>query len=105
MFVMTRSNGIEAGYMAYFPADRLLNTFRTEAGLPAGSANPASGWEQPEDGQLSSELRGHFLGHFHFATAQLVSGDQEAKAKCDYIARNSPNARTLRCRRGLGELC
>jgi hypothetical protein len=46
------------GYMARLPADRLLYTFRANAGLPVGSAKPLGGWEQPENGQRSSELRG-----------------------------------------------
>jgi hypothetical protein len=42
------------------------------------------GWEQPENGQRSSELRGHFSGHILSASAQLAAmGDKEAKAKGD----------------------
>ena len=48
------------GYMARLEADRLLYTFRANAGLPVGSAKPLGGWEQPENGKRSSELRGHF---------------------------------------------
>src|SRR5450759_2239563 len=48
------------GYMARLEADRLLYTFRANAGLPAGAAKPLVGWEQPENGQRSSALRGHF---------------------------------------------
>jgi hypothetical protein len=74
------------GYMARLPADRLLYTFRANAGLPVGSAKPLGGWEQPENGQRSSELRGHFAGHFLSASAQLAAmGDKEAKAKGDYM--------------------
>jgi len=65
------------GYMARLPADRLLYTFRANAGLPVGSAKPLGGWEQPENGQRSSELRGHFAGHFLSASAQLAAmGDK-----------------------------
>src|SRR5690348_11801863 len=65
------------GYMARLPADRLLYTFRANAGLPVGSARPLGGWEQPENGQRSSELRGHFAGHFLSASAQLAAiGDR-----------------------------
>src|SRR5262249_1119009 len=72
------------GYMARLAADRLLYNFRANAGLPVGSAKPLGGWEQPENGQRSSELRGHFVGHFLSASAQLAaSGDEEAKAKAD----------------------
>ena len=44
-------------------------TFRVNAGLPVGSATPLGGWEQPENGKRSSELRGHFVGHFLSASA------------------------------------
>src|SRR5579863_6821232 len=74
------------GYMERLAADRLLYTFRANAGLPVGSAKPLGGWEQPDNGQRASELRGHFGGHFLSATAQLAaSGDKEAKAKGDYM--------------------
>jgi DUF1680 family protein len=74
------------GYMARLQADRLLYTFRVNAGLPTGAAKPLGGWEQPENGQRSSELRGHFCGHFLSATAQLAaSGDKEAQARGDYM--------------------
>src|SRR5215471_3882863 len=61
------------GYMARLEADRLLYTFRANAGLPVGSAKPLGGWEQPENGQRASELRGHFVGHFLSASAQLAA--------------------------------
>src|SRR4051812_4573155 len=74
------------GYMSRLNAERLLYNFRANAGLPVGSAKPLGGWEQPENGQRSSELRGHFVGHFLTATAQLAAtGDNEAKAKGDYM--------------------
>ena len=74
------------GYMGRLAADRLLYTFRANAGLPVGAAKPLGGWEQPENGQRSSELRGHFSGHFLSASAHLAAlGDKEAKAKGDYI--------------------
>jgi DUF1680 family protein len=74
------------GYMSRLRAERLLYNFRANAGLPVGSAKPLGGWEQPENGQRSSELRGHFVGHFLTATAQLAAtGDNEAKAKGDYM--------------------
>src|SRR5579884_2310642 len=33
------------GYIARLPMDRLLYTFRVNAGLPTGSAKPLGGWE------------------------------------------------------------
>jgi DUF1680 family protein len=74
------------GYMARLEADRLLYTFRANAGLPIGAAKPLGGWEQPENGQRSSELRGHFVGHYLTASAQLAAnGDKDARAKGDYL--------------------
>jgi len=85
-------------YMARLPADRLLYTFRANAGLPVGLAKPLGGWEQPENGQRSSELRGHFGGHFLSASAQLAAtGDKEAKAKGDYMV-----AEMAKCQEKLG---
>ncbi len=86
------------GYMERLAADRLLHTFRANAGLPVGSAKPLGGWEQPENGQRSSELRGHFAGHFLSASAQLAAnGDKNAKAKGDFMV-----AEMARCQQKLG---
>ena len=87
------------GYMSRLAADRLLYTFRANAGLPVGSVKPLGGWEQPENGRRSSELRGHFGGHFLSATALLYAstGDAEAKAKGDYMV-----AELARCQERLG---
>jgi DUF1680 family protein len=74
------------GYTSRLPADRLLYTFRANANLPVGDAKPLGGWEQPENGQRSSELRGHFVGHYLSALAQeAASGDAEARTKLDYM--------------------
>ncbi len=86
------------GYMRRLSADRLLYTFRVNAGLPVGGVKPLGGWEQPENGQRSSELRGHFAGHFLSASAQLAAnGDAEAKAKGDYLV-----AEMAKCQQKLG---
>ena len=78
--------------------DRRSDTFRANAGLPTGAAKPLGGWEQPENGQRSSELRGHFPGHFLSASAQLAAnGDAEAKAKGDYMV-----AELAKCQAKLG---
>jgi len=85
-------------YMARLAADRLLYTFRANAGLPPGSARPLGGWEQPDNGQRSSELRGHFVGHFLSASAQLAAmGDQESRAKGNYMV-----AEMAKCQEKLG---
>src|SRR5215472_665751 len=73
------------GYVARLEADRLLYNFRANAGLPNGKTKPLGGWEQPANADRSSELRGHFTGHFLSASAQLFAstGDRDAKAKAD----------------------
>src|SRR5437588_59553 len=92
------AEGWNRGYMARLPADRLLYTFRVNAGLPPGSAKPLGGWEQPENGQRASELRGHFIGHFLSASAELAAnGDKEAQAKGDYMV-----AELAKCQAKLG---
>src|SRR4051794_10128859 len=85
-------------YMERLAADRLLYTFRANAGLPVGTAKPLGGWEQPDNGQRSSELRGHFCGHYLSASAQLAAnGDSEAKTKADYMV-----AELAKCQQRLG---
>jgi DUF1680 family protein len=86
-------------YMGRLDADRMLYTFRANAGLPTGSARPLGGWEQPENGQRASELRGHFGGHFLSASALLYAstGDTAAKSKGDYMV-----AEMAKCQEKLG---
>lgn len=64
-----------------YDADRLLHTFRLNAGLPS-SARPLGGWEKPD-----VELRGHFTGHYLSACALMYAstGDQQLKGKADYM--------------------
>ncbi len=61
--------------------DRLLHTFRLNAGLPS-SATPLGGWEAPD-----VELRGHSLGHFLTASALMhaATGDARFKARADAV--------------------
>jgi DUF1680 family protein len=60
--------------------DRLLHTFRVNAGLPS-NAEPLGGWEAPVN-----ELRGHFTGHYLSACAQLAAaGDDEFKTRGNRI--------------------
>ena len=63
------------------PAERLLHTFRLNAGIPS-SAPPLGGWEKPD-----CEVRGCFAGHFLTASAHMyaATGDQDIKAKADSI--------------------
>lgn len=69
-------------YLRQLDPDRLLWTFRTNAGLPTGEAKPLGGWEAPD-----CEVRGHFAGHFLSACAMMyrATGDEELKRKADYM--------------------
>ncbi len=64
-------------YLLSLDVDRLLHTFRLNAGLPS-SAAPLGGWEEPK-----CELRGHFAGHYLTACAltYAATGDEAVKAK------------------------
>ena len=71
-----RWSSIEKYLLALEP-DRLLHTFRLNAGLPS-TAKPLGGWEEPK-----GELRGHFVGHYLSACALMYAstGDERFKAK------------------------
>src|SRR5262245_46251264 len=73
--------------------DRLLHTFRLNAGLPT-TAEPLGGWEAPVN-----ELRGHFTGHYLSACARHAAahGDAEVKARGDLMV-----AELARCQEALG---
>ncbi len=64
-------------YLLGLDPDRLLHTFRLNAGLPT-SAKPYGGWEAPD-----VELRGHSLGHYLTACALMyeATGDERLKAR------------------------
>jgi DUF1680 family protein len=64
-------------YLLSLDPDRLLHTFRLNAGLPT-TVKPYGGWEAPE-----VELRGHSLGHYLTACALLheATGDERLKAR------------------------
>ena len=74
-----RRRELVRGYLASFDTDRLLHTFRLNAGLPS-SAEPLGGWESEDCG-----LRGHFTGHFLSACARFAyaegGGPLEAQAR------------------------
>lgn len=65
------------GYMKRLDTDRLLHTFRLNAGLPS-TARPLGGWEAPD-----CELRGHFSGHYMSGCALAFSatGDEDMRAR------------------------
>lgn len=69
------------GYLMRLPNDRLLRSFRVNAGL-ATDAPPLGGWEDPK-----CELRGHFVGHYLSACSMLyaATGDEAVKSKADEL--------------------
>jgi DUF1680 family protein len=71
----------DQGYLLELDLDRLLHTFRLNAGLPS-SATPLGGWEAPD-----VELRGHSLGHFLTANALMyaATGDGRFKTRADQV--------------------
>jgi DUF1680 family protein len=69
-------------YLKTLLPDRLLHTFRMEAGLPS-SAEPLGDWEKPD-----CELRGHFAGGHYLSACALAfasSGDGELKRNGDLM--------------------
>jgi DUF1680 family protein len=64
-------------YLLSLDPDRLLHTFRLNAGLPT-TARPYGGWEAPQ-----VELRGHSLGHYLTACAILheATGDERLETR------------------------
>ena len=80
-------------YLHSIPNDRMLHTFRLNAGLPS-SAEPLGGWEEPK-----CELRGHFAGgHFLSACALMYSStsDEDIKDKGDAMV-----AELAKCQKAL----
>jgi DUF1680 family protein len=71
----------QLAYFRFVDADRLLHTFRTNAGL-SSSAQPCGGWESP-----TTELRGHSTGHLlsGLAMAYANTGDATYRTKGDYL--------------------
>jgi len=61
-------------YLHSLPPDRLLHTFRINAGL-SSTAQPLGGWEAPD-----CELRGHYAGGHYLSACALMyasTGDEE----------------------------
>jgi uncharacterized protein len=70
-------------YLLSLDPDRLLHTFRVNAGLPT-SAKPLGGWEKPD-----CELRGHSLGHYLTACSLMyaATGDERLKQRAAEIVK------------------
>src|ERR1035441_1531395 len=68
---------LDAQYLLSLDVDRLLYSFRINAGLPS-TAKPYGGWEEPK-----SEVRGHFVGHYLSACGLMYAstGDERLKQK------------------------
>jgi uncharacterized protein len=69
-------------YLHSLPPDRLLHTFRINAGLPS-SAQPLGGWEAPD-----CELRGHYAGGHYLSACALMyasTGDEDLKKNADLV--------------------
>jgi hypothetical protein len=69
-------------FLHSLPADRLLHTFRLNAGF-SSSAEPLGGWEKPD-----CELRGHYAGGHYLSAAALMyasSGDEDLKKNATAI--------------------
>uniref|UniRef100_A0ACD5WVE2 Uncharacterized protein n=1 Tax=Avena sativa TaxID=4498 RepID=A0ACD5WVE2_AVESA len=63
--VYGRAQQTNLEYLLLLDVDRLVWSFRAQAGLPAPGA-PYGGWEGAD-----VELRGHFVGHYMSATAKM----------------------------------
>jgi len=81
-------------YLLSLESDRLLHTWRINAGLPT-DAEPLGGWERPD-----CEVRGHTLGHYLSACALMYAStrDEKLKAKADAIV-----AELAKCQNALGD--
>ena len=69
-------------YLHSLPPDRLLHTFRINAGF-SSSAQPLGGWEAPD-----CELRGHYAGGHYLSACALMyasTGDEELKANANLV--------------------
>jgi len=83
-------------YLLSLDPDRLLHTFRLNAGLPT-NARPYGGWEGPK-----VELRGHSLGHYLTACALAweATGDESLKARAVAVTAELRNVQLALAARG-----
>ncbi len=69
-------------YLHSLPPDRLLHTFRINAGIPS-SAQPLGGWEAPD-----CELRGHYAGGHYLSACALMfasTGDEDLRNNANTV--------------------
>jgi len=76
-----RAMELDGKYLLSLDPERLARNFRVNAGLPT-QAEPLGGWEAPD-----CELRGHFVGHYMSACAQMYAstGDERYKARGEAV--------------------
>jgi len=74
---------LDKGYLLSLDTDRLLYSFRANAGLSTSNATPYGGWESPN----SALCLGHFVGHYLSACSMMYAstGDPALKARTDYL--------------------
>ena len=82
---LIRKREADRAYMLKLTSDNLLRPYRQEAGLWSEPGRPEGihwGWESP-----TSQLRGHFLGHWLSAAAMnaAATGDREIRGKAEAI--------------------
>ena len=84
-----RAQDLDRQYLLQIDVDRLLRTFRLNAGL-SPTAAAYGGWEKPD-----CELRGHFAGHFLSACALMYAGtgDERLRRKAAAPWKGWPNAK------------
>jgi len=95
--IFKRKTELNRKYIMSLKNENLLQNYYLEAGLWSHSGKPEDihwGWESP-----TSQLRGHFLGHWLSAAARIYAAtkDMEVKAKADYIVKE-----LARCQRENG---
>lgn len=82
-------------FLHSLPPDRLLHTFRINAGLPS-SAQPLGGWEAPD-----CELRGHYAGGHYLSAVALMyasTGNEDLKKNGDIVV-----AELAKCQKSLND--
>jgi len=83
--LLVQKREADRAYLLRLSTDNLLRPFRLEAGLWSEPAKPEGihwGWESP-----TSQLRGHFLGHWLSAASlcAAASGDREIRGKAEAV--------------------
>jgi uncharacterized protein len=89
-----RAMELDGAYLLSLDTERLVHNFRVNAGLPSG-AEALGGWEAPD-----CELRGHFVGHYLSACAQMYAATGDGR----YLEKGRAVVRVLgQCQEKLAE--